>query len=236
MIKISGLEKSFGKQKVLKDINLEITPGKIYAVLGHNGSGKTTLIKSLLGLVIPDKGEMTVDGKSVKGKHDYRKDFGYISQIARFPQNLTVKELFAMISDLRHESLEFKLLIDHFGIKNEMNKKLGHLSGGTRQKVNVVNALMLDPPVLVCDEPTVGLDPSSVIKMKDILRKKKNDGKTIILITHIINLVEELADHVFLLQDGNLNFSGTVDELKVKEKQDNLEGALANLMEKIEGE
>ena len=236
MIKINGLEKSFARQKVLNDINLEINPGKIYAVLGHNGSGKTTLIKALLGLVIPDKGEMTVNGESVKGKHDYRKDFGYISQIARFPQNLTVKELFAMISDLRHESLEFKILIDHFGIKKEMDKKLGHLSGGTRQKVNVVNALMLDPPVLVCDEPTVGLDPASVIKLKEILKKKRSDGKTIILITHIIGLVEELADHVFLLQDGNMNFSGTVDELKKKENQDNLEGALANLMQKIESE
>ena len=236
MIKIQGLEKSFGRQKVLNDINMEVVPGKIYAVLGHNGSGKTTLIKALLGLVVPDKGVIEFNGKSIKKDYLYRKDVGYISQIARFPQNLTVQELFSMLSDLRHESLVYEILIDHFGIRKELNKKLGHLSGGTRQKVNVVAALMLEPPLLVCDEPIVGLDPASVIKLKGVLRDIKQQGRTIILITHIISLVEELADHVFLLQDGNMNFDGTVADLKKAGSKENLEEALAQLMEKTSNE
>ncbi len=236
MIHIKGLEKSFGRQKVLNNIEVDITPGKIYAILGHNGSGKTTLIKSLLGLVVPDKGEMSYDGKTIKKDPTYRNDLGYISQIATFPRNLSVTELFEMISDIRDQNTNYDSLIDLFGIRKEMHKKLGHLSGGTRQKVNVVSALMLDPLVLVCDEPTVGLDPSSVIKLKKLLIERKNNGKTVILITHIIGLVEEMADHVFLLQDGVLNFNGTVEELKKEENKSNLEEALANLMDRIKSE
>jgi Cu-processing system ATP-binding protein len=141
-----------------------------------------------------------------------------------------------MISDLRNENVNYDELVDLFGIRKELNKKLGLLSGGTRQKVNVVSALMLKTPVLVCDEPTVGLDPASVVKLKKLLVDARNEGKTILVITHIINLVDELADHVFLLQDGNLNFSGTVNEIKERKGKDNLEEALALLMEEIESE
>jgi len=236
MIKIQGLEKSFGRQKVLNDINLEITPGKIYAILGHNGSGKTTLIKALLGLVVPDRGIMEFNGVNIRNDHEYRRNVGYISQIARFPQNLSVLELFTMISDLRKEQVQYENLIDLFGIRKELHKKLGHLSGGTKQKVNVVSAIMIEPSILVCDEPTVGLDPASVIKLKKLLVDVKNEGRTIVLITHILSLVEELADHVFLLQDGNLNFNGTITELKQKEGKENLEEALANMMEKKDRE
>jgi len=234
MIEIKGLNKSFGRNNVLNNIDLSINGGKIYAVLGHNGSGKTTLIKSLFGLVVPKSGGIEVNGKSIKKDFEYKRGLAYISQIARFPQNLTVVELFSMISDLRSEKMKFDELVDLFDIRKELNKKLGHLSGGTRQKVNVVSALMIDAAVLVCDEPTVGLDPSSLVKLKKLLVQEREKGKTIILITHIISLVEELADEVFLLQDGYLNFSGTVDELKKQEGDNNLEMALVKMMEHIE--
>ena len=236
MISIKGLDKSFGRQKVLNDISLEIVPGKIYAILGHNGSGKTTLIKSLLGLVVPGKGEMSYNGERISRDPEYRNDVAYISQIARFPQNLTVMELFSMIADLRHEDVNYDELTDLFGIRKVLHKKLGLLSGGTRQKVNVVSALMLKTPVLVCDEPTVGLDPVSVVKLKKLLNEARKEGRTIVFITHIISLVEEMADHLFLLQDGNLNFSGSVGDLKKKEGKENLEEALARLMEEMNNE
>ena len=154
MITITNLHKSFGKIPVLKGVNLSIEKGKIVSILGPNGSGKSTLIKSLLGLVIPSKGKISVNGKEIAGDHEYRNNIGYLPQIAHFPENLSVKELFSMVSDLRKQKADPKEYVEHFNMSTFMNKRLRNLSGGTRQKVNVILALMFNPSFYIFDEPT----------------------------------------------------------------------------------
>ncbi|MCK5638190.1 MAG: ABC transporter ATP-binding protein, partial [Flavobacteriaceae bacterium] len=138
MIRISNLHKRFGKLIVLDGLDLEIKSGGIFAILGPNGSGKTTLIKSILGMVIPNSGDIKIDGKSVLKKWDYRNQINYLPQIANFPGNLTVNELIVMVKNLRPKKSNDIDLIELFGLESFLDKKLGNLSGGTKQKVNIV--------------------------------------------------------------------------------------------------
>src|SRR5690554_4614475 len=131
MIKIKDLHKKFGKNEVLSGLNLEIGEGGIFAVLGPNGSGKTTLIKCLLGMVIPNKGSISVMGENVKNGSNYRHKIDYLPQIANFPSNLKVKELIKMIKDLRGNTTLDQELINLFKLEPFLDKKLDNLSGGT---------------------------------------------------------------------------------------------------------
>nr|AWJ66065.1 ABC transporter ATP-binding protein [uncultured bacterium] len=233
MIEIRGIEKKFGRQHVLKGVNSKIKAGKITAILGHNGSGKTTLIKNILGLSIPDHGDIEINGERINGNWEHRSRIGYMSQLTHFPSNLKVKELFSMIKDIRGQNGNEEYFIELFDLKSELDKKLDYLSGGTKQKVNATLAFMFDSPILICDEPTVGLDPISLIHLKEILRQAKKEGKTILLITHILSFVEELCDEIIFLQEGVCYFQGTHQELKHAQTEDTLEKAIANMMIKL---
>ena len=202
MIQITQLNKSFGKQHVLQGIDLKIDqPGRITAVLGPNGSGKTTLIKCLLGMVLPNSGEMKIDGEAISNNWAYRSQIDYLPQIARFPENLRIKELIAMIKDIRGGQADDEQLIARFDLDPYLNQQLRNLSGGTKQKVNLVLALMYDSPILILDEPTSGLDPVAMIRLKELLREEKQKGKIILMTSHIISFVEEMADDIVFLLD-----------------------------------
>jgi len=230
MIVINNLQKTFGRNEVLKGINLNIRDGVITAVLGPNGSGKTTLIKSILGMVVPGGGSIEMNGKSIHNDWRYRNQIGYLPQIARFPENLKMKELIRMIKDIRRSEGRVEPLAETFDLKHAMDKPLRHLSGGTRQKVNILLAFMFGSPNYILDEPTAGLDPLSLIRFKELLITEKNKGKAILLTTHIVSLVEELADDVIFLLEGNIFFSGSVDELKSKYGSQKLEHSIANIL------
>lgn len=227
MIEVENLHKKFGKNTVLSGLNLRVEGGGIYAVLGPNGSGKTTLIKSILGMVVPDKGSIRVNGQSTLRKWNYRKELSYLPQIASFPGNLSVAELLAMIVDLRHQPTRQQELIDEFGLEPFLQKKLANLSGGTRQKVNLVLTFMFDSPVYILDEPTNGLDPAALIKLKERIRLEKSRGKLFLVTTHIMQFVEELADEVVYLLEGKIYFKGTLDALRQRTGQDSVEHAIA---------
>lgn len=230
MIKINNLHKHFGKVQVLKGVSLEIKGGGIFAILGPNGSGKTTLIKSILGMVIPQSGTILIDGKGIQGQWEYRKNINYLPQIARFPENLTVQELIGMIKNLRSQKANDGELIELFGLNEFMDKKLGNLSGGTKQKVNLVLTFMFDCPLLILDEPTTGLDPVSLIHLKELIRKEKNAGKTILITTHIMDFVDSMADEIVFILEGRIYFKGTVNELKKKSTRNDLEHAIATIL------
>ncbi len=230
MIEITGLHKKFGKVEVLDSVSLTIADKGIFAILGPNGSGKTTLIKSILGMVIPQQGEIKIDGEVIKGKYDYRKNIDYLPQIARFPDNITVTELINMIKNLRNRQANDTELIGMFGLEPFLDKKLGNLSGGTKQKVNLVLAFMFDSPLLILDEPTTGLDPVSLLHLKDLIRKEREAGKTILITTHIMDFVETMADEIVFLLEGNIYFKGTVAELKQKSDRNDLEHAIATIL------
>jgi len=232
MIEIRGIQKNFGKLEVLKGFDFSLSVGKITAILGPNGSGKTTFIKSILGLVIPSAGEIQFEEKSIYKGWNYRKHIGYLPQIARFPENLKVKEIFKLIEDVRGEVGNTEELIDLFDLHEFLNKRLRQLSGGTRQKVNLVLTFMFDCPIYILDEPTSGLDPIALIRLKDLIKEKKSQGKTFLVTTHIMSLVEEIADELIFLLEGQVYFKGTFGEMLWAEKEENLERAIANILEK----
>lgn len=231
MIKIEKLHKRFGKNKVLKGINLEIQTGEIFAVLGPNGSGKTTLIKSILGMVIPNSGIIEIEGKSIKKEFKYRDKIDYLPQIANFPNNLSLKELIRMIKDLRgNKIVKDERLIELFKLEPFLTKKLGTLSGGTKQKVNILLTFMFDSPLIILDEPTTGLDPVSLIRLKKLIHSEKEKGKTILITSHIMSFVEEVTNEIVFLLEGNIYFKGSISALKAKTKQPDFEHAIASIL------
>lgn len=232
MIQFKDLHKQFGKLVVLDGLNLDISKGGIFAILGPNGSGKTTLIKCLLGMVVPNKGDIVFEGKSVLKKWEYRNNLNYLPQIANFPPNLTVDELIKMVKNLRPKKSNEQELIELFGLQEFLNKKLGNLSGGTKQKVNIVLTFMFDSDLIILDEPTTGLDPISLIHLKELINSEKEKGKTILITTHIMSFVNEVADEIVFLLDGNIYFKGSIEALKKQTNNDNLEHAIADLISK----
>jgi len=232
MIRVENLYKKFGKVEVLKGLDLSIKSGGIFAVLGPNGSGKTTLIKSILGMVIPNKGSILINDINILKTHQYRNNIDYLPQIANFPSNLTVLELLNMIKNLREKPTDASDLITAFGLNSFLDKKLGNLSGGTRQKVNLVLAFMFDSEFIILDEPTTGLDPVSLIHLKKIIQREKKKGKTILITSHIMSFVEEVADEIVFLLDGKIYFKGSIKKLQEQTKQQNLEQAIATILTK----
>lgn len=230
MIEIKKLNKSYKKNHVLKNVDLTITGPGIVALLGPNGSGKTTLLKCFLGMVIPDSGEILFKGKNTLGKYAYRRHVSYLSQIARFPENLTVRELITLMKEIKSTKSREERFIKMFSLKPELNKKMGSLSGGTRQKVNITLALMHDDPLIILDEPSTGLDPLSLKELKKFIKEERERGKLILITTHILNLAEDLADDVIFLLDGNIYFQGSLSELLSNQEEYNLEDAIAHIL------
>ncbi len=233
MIRIENLHKSYAKLEVLKGLSLTFDrPGTITAVLGPNGSGKTTLMKAILGMVLPDKGSILINDRSIKGEWAYRQDIDYLPQIARFPENLRVSELIAFIQNLRQGQSQTREqeLIRLFNLEPHLGKRLGNLSGGTKQKVNLVLAFMYDSPILILDEPTSGLDPVALMHLKDYIQHEKERGKLILITTHIMDFVEEMADDIVFLLEGHIYFRGSVDELKKQFNETSLERAIARIL------
>ncbi len=229
MIKIEHLNKKFGKLEVLKDLELTIKKGTINAILGPNGSGKTTLIKCMLGMVIPDNGSISIDGKTIKNDWKYRDEIDYMPQIANFPPNLKVREIIAMLKDIRNREARDAELIEYFELSPYLNKQLRNLSGGTMQKVNIVLAFMFDNPLLILDEPTSGLDPVALLRLKKLIAEEVKKGKTILFTTHIIRLVEDLAEDIVFLLEGNIYFQGSVKEMVNQQNAPDLEHAIADI-------
>ena len=231
MVTINELYKRFGKKEVLKGLTLTFEGGSITAVLGPNGSGKTTLIKSIMGMVIPNQGSITIDREDICGKSRYREKISYLPQIARFPENLKVREIMKMASDLKNLESDQIDLTDRFDLEPFMDQPLKSLSGGTLQKVNLVLALMSDNDLIILDEPTSGLDPVAMQKLRQLIFQLRREGKIIILTTHIMSFAEEMADRVVYLLDGKIYFDGSLAALKKMFSQVTLEGAIAELLQ-----
>lgn len=232
MINIKELTKAFGANEVLRGIDLSFDEPGITAVLGPNGSGKTTLIKSVLGMVIPDQGVIEFAEKPIKRQWEYRDQINYLPQIARFPENLKGIELFRLVQRLRERTGDPQPLIERFELELFLHKKLGTLSGGTRQKMNIALAFMYDSPVLILDEPTTGLDPVALIELKNLIKEERSKGKIILCTTHIMSFVEEMAERVVFLLDGKIHYNGSLSGLLEQYHETNLEAAIASILQK----
>ena len=232
MIRIENLKKRFKKLQALDDISAFFNKGQVVSLIGPNGSGKTTLIKSILGMVKPDSGNIYVDGKLIKDDPSYRGRIGYMPQIGRYPDNMKVGHLFRMMKDIRkvpEEELDTDLLVK-FNLVSIFEKPMRTLSGGTRQKVSAALAFYFNPVVLVLDEPTAGLDPvsSEILKEKIMQEKKKN--KLILITSHILSDLDELTTDVMYLQDGRLIFMKDIGSLREETGEEKLGKAIARVM------
>lgn len=228
-----GLRKQFGKLAVLQGLDLTIVAGGVTAIVGPNAAGKSTFIKAVLGLVRPDHGVLRVQGQDPRAGDGYRAHLGYMPQAARFPENLTGYEVLRLLSGLRgHPETQDRELIDTFALGSQLHKPVRTLSGGTRQKLNAVVAFLFRPSLVVLDEPTAGLDPVSSAQFKDKVRAAAGQGTTVLLTSHLMGEVEELADRIAFLLEGQIRFHGTVDELRTMTGEPKLERAVAALMER----
>lgn len=232
MIEISHLTKSFGKFRALDDISLHLQEGRAISLLGPNGSGKTTLIKSILGLVIPEKGTITIGGKPVKKDDSYRARIGYMPQIGRYPENMTIAQVFAMIKELRKDTTDYdESLIGDLGLHQMLHKTMRSLSGGTRQKVSACLAFLFRPDIYILDEPTAGLDPVSSEVFKDKILQERAAGKLVLITSHVLSDLEGLVSHIIYLQEGKLMLYQAIETLQETTGEQRLNRVIARVMQ-----
>ncbi len=233
MIDVQNISKSFGKLKVLDDINITFPSDAFIGIVGPNGSGKTTLIKCILGLIRPDEGAIYYQGKSVNKAWAYRKDVCYLPQVAQFPSNLKVSELLELLKDLRKDYDREEELTNILGINEFVDKKFNALSGGMKQKVNILVTLMYSGHTIILDEPTTGLDPMSQLKLKNFLLEEKAAGKCILITTHILSLLDEMCDKILFLLDGKVHYYDSILKLKEQTAAPTVEKAIPSLLGSI---
>jgi Cu-processing system ATP-binding protein len=232
MIQIDKLTKTFGRFKALDNISLQLEKGQAVSLLGPNGSGKTTLIKSILGLTIPEKGTIRINGRLVGEDVRYRAGIGYMPQIGRYPENMSIEQVFRMIKDVRKEQTEYdEALFFGFGLNKVKDKKMRTLSGGTRQKVSACLAFLFKPDIYILDEPTAGLDPVSSELLKEKIITECAAGKLVIITSHVLSDLDGLTSHIVYLQDGRLMFHESVEYLKQATGEEKLNKVIASIMQ-----
>ncbi len=231
MIIANNVSKQFGKLKALDNVSVTCNRGECIALIGPNGSVKTTLIKSILGMVVPDSGFISFKGKNISHDWTYREDIGYMPQIGRYPENMTIGQLLKMMKDIRssHKALDEEL-VEQFNLPGLLDKRMRTLSGGTRQKVSAALAFLFDPAVLILDEPTAGLDPVASEILKDKIVKEKENGKLVLVTSHVLSDLDDLVTQLIYMQDGRLLFLKTIEDLKAETGEAKLAKAIARVM------
>lgn len=228
MIKFEDVSKIYNKLSVVNHLNLLIELGESVAIMGPNGSGKSTMIKSILGLVKPEKGNIFVNNENVKNSDNYRYNIGYMPQIARYPENLTPREIINLILKIRNQQSDKfpESLIYDFELIQHLDKKMNSLSGGSRQKVSVVLTFMFNPQILILDEPTSGLDPYMALKFIEMVKERNNSGTTIILVSHTLAEINEISNRIVYLFEGNKLIDDSIENIKNSVNQSDLNLAI----------
>ncbi len=220
LIELQELVKSYGAVKALKGLSLNVPKGCLYGLLGPNGSGKTTTLRILCTLLAPDSGNARVAGfDAVADPRSVRMELGYIAQEVAIDKILTGRELLNLQGDLYHlttceRDIRMNELIERLEMKSWIDRRCGSYSGGMRRRLDLAAGLLHEPQLLVLDEPTVGLDIESRTAIWQLLRELKAKGTTVLLSSHYLEEVEELADQMAIIDNGRVIAQGTPDELK----------------------
>lgn len=229
MISIQNLNKFYGRQHVLKDINLNLDRGQCVAFVGPNGCGKTTLMKSILGLVKPQSGTILVNGKDIATDPAYREHIGFMPQNSDFPENMSVRQTFKTIIKVRAYKGEMdRELYDAFHIDDIANKPTRALSGGTSQKMNAALAFLFNPDILILDEPTASLDPLAADTLKQKIRQEKD--KLVFVTSHILSELNDIATHVVFMDEGRILFCKSVEQLLSETGQKDVNDAVTAIL------
>jgi ABC-2 type transport system ATP-binding protein len=216
-IVVNQVSKSFGKKEVLQNVDLTVVPGQIYGLIGPSGSGKTTLVKLIVGMDRPTKGDVRVLDTAVPNLKLLQK-IGYMAQSDALYSDLTARENLAFFASLfklnkQEQSKRIAYAADLVNLTAELSKKVQAFSGGMKRRLSLAIALIQDPQVLVLDEPTVGIDPELRLSIWHELYRLKNEGKTILVTTHVMDEAEK-CDQLAMIRDGRLITSGSPAELK----------------------
>ena len=231
MIWINNISKRFGKLQVLDDVSLTCNKGECIALIGPNGCGKTTLIKTILGMVMPDKGDILFNARSIAKDVAYRNHIGYMPQIGRYPENMSIGQVIDMIKDIRQSSTALDEDLYHaFNLPALRDKKMSTLSGGTTQKVSATLAFLFNPDVLILDEPTAGLDPVASEILKEKIVAEKNKGKLILITSHLLSELEDLVTQIIFMQEGRVKFHESQLALKEQTGETTIAKAITRLL------
>jgi ABC-2 type transport system ATP-binding protein len=217
-VSVHGLEKAFGDHPVLRGVDLELAPGDIVALLGSNGAGKTTLVRILATLLPADAGVATVAGADVSERPaDVRASISLTGQFAAVDDVLTARENLVLVGRLRHQPDPKGLadrLLARFGLSGAADRRAAALSGGTRRRLDLAMSLVGNPPVVLLDEPTTGLDPESRLEVWQAVRELAEGGTTVLLTTQHLEEAEQLAHRIAVLHEGRILVDGTLEELR----------------------
>ena len=221
MIEIKNVSKTYnGKKKVLKNVSFKIESGEIFAFIGHNGAGKTTMIKSIMGILDFEEGDILIDNKSIKEEPlECKKIMAYVPDNPDLYENMKAIDFINFICDMYEvpENIRSENTLKYakmFEIEDKLNDDISSFSHGMKQKIALISALCHEPKILVMDEPFVGLDPKAVFDMKKIMKDMVNEGKIVFYSTHILDVAEKLCDEVAIIKKGKLIKCGTMKEIK----------------------
>lgn len=237
MIEVRDLRKSFGKFVAVDGLSFSVKPGEIFGLLGPNGAGKTTTLRMISTILKPDAGSITVNGSDVLQEPErVRAQLGVVAESTGLYDRLTALEnirYFARLRGLSEEQITERVqqLASRLGLDEFMHKRAGQLSRGMKQKVSIAIALIHDPPVLIFDEPTVGLDVMTARQVRQFIKECRRPDKCVLFSTHIMSEVERLCDRVAIIHKGKLVALGTLSELRQRSGQEDLEEIFVELVE-----
>ena len=221
MIEIKNVTKIYnGEKKAVDNISFTVNNGEIFAFIGHNGAGKTTTIKSIVGILDFEEGDILINGKSIKKSPiECKKQMAYVPDNPDLYENMRAIDFINFICDMYETSKEKRQenitkYAKMFEIQSSLNDYISSFSHGMKQKVALIAALAHDPEVLIMDEPFVGLDPKAVYDIKEVMKNMCKQGKTIFFSTHILEVAEKLCDRVAIIKQGKIVKVGSMKEIK----------------------
>jgi len=221
-IQIENLTKSYGRLVAVNKLDLTVETKQIHGFLGPNGAGKTTTIKMLVGLLRPDSGSIKILGEDAAGdRPGIRRRFGYMPELPKFPKHLTGIELLDIYGRMygmnkEHRQQRIPELLKTVGLEGRGKDRIGHYSKGMQQRVGIAQALLNDPELVILDEPSIGLDPVGMVEVRDMVKGIVKTGKTVFFSSHLLGEVQQICDHVTVLHQGTVRFSGTLEEISAK--------------------
>lgn len=220
VLELQSVTGGYTRKPVIHDLSFSIEPGELVGLIGLNGAGKSTTIKHIIGIMTPQKGEILLNGVSIKDNMDqYRSSFSYIPETPVLYDELTLKEhleLTAMAYGIDLETMEERVapLLKEFRMEKRLNWFPSHFSKGMRQKVMIMCAFLVNPSLYIIDEPFLGLDPLAIQSLLDQMDEKKKEGASILMSTHVLATAEKHCDKILLLHNGRLRAFGTMDDLR----------------------
>ena len=236
MLKIEHLTKAYGEKKAVDDLSLHINPGEIYGFIGHNGAGKTTTLKSVVGILQFDEGEITINGKSIRtAPLDCKRDIAYIPDNPDLNDYMSGIKYLNFIADIFGVGAEYRKERIHkyselFELTADLAQPIAAYSHGMKQKLAIIAAWLHSPKLIIMDEPFVGLDPKASHLLKGMMREVCDGGGAIFFSTHVLEVAEKLCDKVAIIKGGKLIRSGTMEEVK---GDDSLEEVFLELEEEV---